>query len=87
MGLFSFFKRKPKQEIPALKTERPGLGYRLAKASQKNYLVKMALVYEGKPIRHFDVIIKAKSRDNAAFLADERVSIKVMSARLDRSKK
>jgi len=82
MGLFSFLKKKkkPVQELPALKVERRGVGFRIAAASQKTYNVKMAMSYEGKPHRQFDVVIKANSRDRAAFLAKEKISIEVLSA-------
>ncbi len=77
------FKKKKSavEKLPVLKTERPGLGYRLAKARRKDYEVKIALVYEGKPIRTFDVLIKANSRDNAAYLADKDLTLKVLSAK------
>jgi hypothetical protein len=88
MGLFDFlFFQKKKQELKALRTEREGLGLRIAKANQRNYIVKMALVYEGKPTRYFEVIIKGKSKGNAAFLAQKDISLKVISAYLDRRKK
>lgn len=87
MGLFSIFRRKRTDEIPALKHERPGIGTRLAKAGQKKYIVKMAMTYEGKPQRHFEVTMKARSRDNAAYLAKEKISFEVVSAQLDRRKK
>lgn len=84
MGLFNLFKRKP-TELAPLKTERPGIGFRLAKAKQRYYIVKMALLHDGKPLRQFYVRIKAPSRDNAAFQAKEKINVQVISARLDKS--
>ena len=82
MGFFDWFKRNKKaDEIPALKLERPGIGTRIAKAGMRKYTVQMVMEYEGKPLRKFDVILKARSRDHAAFLANKNVSISVISAR------
>ena len=90
MGLFNWFNRKPKQNnqvLKPLKIERRGLGWRLAKASQKTYIVKVAMLYEGKGHRQFDVKIKAASRDRAATMAKEKLSLQVLSAYQEKIKK
>lgn len=85
-GIFSSFKRKKAPGLKPLKVERPGIGFRIAKASQKKYIIKMGLLHNGQPLRQFDVKIKANSRDNAALKAQNEMSLKVISSKVDRSK-
>ncbi len=85
MGLISYVKSKfsKADELKELKTERAGgVGFRIAKQSMRNYTVKMSMSYDGKPMRKFEVILKAKSRANAAFLAKQKITTEVVSAQL-----
>lgn len=85
MGLFDFFKRKPKaDELPPLKLQKASIGSRIAQMPMKQYKVNMAMNYDGKPLRKFDVIVRARNRNHAAFIANKNVSISVISAKQNR---
>lgn len=82
MGFFDLLKRKPKaDELPPLKLQKASIGSRIAQMSMKQYKVQMSMNYDGKPMRKFDVIIRARSRNNAAFIANKNVSFTVISAK------
>lgn len=66
-------------ELKPLKTERIGLGMRLQKPKLKKYIAKVALTYEGHPLRQLDTTVEAYSRDNAASKVDKGLSVKLIS--------
>lgn len=67
-----------------LKVEKLGVGFRLAKAKQRQYVVNVAILYAGKPMRQTKIITKAPSRDMAAKMVQDSLSFKVVSAHADK---
>lgn len=89
MGLFSWYKKRRSKnsnvETKPLKTERVGIGWRLAKSGLKTYTVRVGMLYDQKAIRHFELSIKASSRDRAAYLVKEKLSFEVLSVVQDKN--
>lgn len=85
MSLFSWFKKKEPQLKPQ-RVERIGIRHRL-KPPKKQYRATVAIVFNGKPLRQFEVTDKGYSRDAVAAKIEEQLTIKLMSVHQVKTKK
>lgn len=89
MGIVSFIRKKfsKKGELKPLSVERPGLKMRLMKGRRKRYVGTVALIYKDKPIRQFTVHEEGFSRDKVAADLDQKLTVKLISVKQDKSKR
>lgn len=67
-------------------TSRMPLRERVATASQRQYIAKVAILYDGKPLRYFSTTVKAHSRPHAATKINDGLSLKLLSVVREKKK-
>jgi len=79
MNIFNIFKRKKADELQPLKVKKVSLSQRIANTGKKQYTAKVAITYEGKPMRQFETTVSAHSRANAAYKVENGLGVKLIS--------
>lgn len=78
-NIFKLFGKHKEQELQPISVKKVDLKQRLQVANKKEYSAKVAITYEGKPIRQFETTVKAFNRANAAYKVDKCLGVKLIS--------